>query len=421
MINRKLKNKKEKQIIDINYITESKNVHKLIIFSDNDFSIFTPEEIYIYKNNNYSFKPYQKNFDQFSEKQFSKILQKNIFLREIHLDDLYNIPYEKNNNFLIKPFNIILDIDLTLVITREYDFSIYSKLKDVHQFSFETEIYGKKNFYSFMVKFRPYLEKFLKFCLKYSNLYFCTRGDSNYAKALLKLFEEKFKIKFSKNCLKANNEIKYNMKNISLFKEFNLTKFNTLIFDDLIQFWDEESQNNIICSKQFYAFNYKLEKCKYFYFPRNFGQKNNISECFILKNNKPIYIEEDTFNDKEIQLPYIEKFIEKTFKYSLINNENLLNSFLIMKSYVLKNCNINLNYYKIFSHIPILKNFIQVLGAKETNNLNETTHLILTEDYKLSELKELNKYHLVNIYWIINSFYFLEKMDEKDEKYKILI
>ena len=416
----KTKNNNEKQIIDINYITGCKNVHDLIIFSDDDFSFFTPEEIYIYKNNNYYFKPYQKNFDEILDKQFSNIFQKNIFLSEINLDDLYNFPYETNNNFLIKPFNIILDIDLTLVITREYDFSIYSNLKDVYQFSFETEFKGIKKFYNFMVKFRPFLEKFLKFCLKYSNLYFCTRGDFNYAKALLKLFEDKFNIKFANNCLKANNEIKNNIKSISLFKEFNLTKYNTLIFDDLIQFWDDDSQNNIICSKQFYALNYKLEKYKFFYFPRNFGQKNNISEYFNF-NNKPIYLEEDTFNDKEIQLPYIKNFIEKTFKYSLINNENLLNSFLIMKSFILKDCNINLNYYKNISHIPILKNFIQFLGAKETNNLNETTHLILTEDFSLSELKEIKKYHLVNIFWIINSFYFLKKMNENDEKYKINI
>ena len=140
MIKTKLKNNNEKQIIDINYITGSKNVHDLIIFSDDDFSFFTPEEIYIYKNNNYYFKPYQKNFDEILDKQFSNIFQKNIFLSEINLDDLYNYHYKKNNNFLIKPFNIILDIDLTLVITREYDFSIYSNLKDVYQFSFETEI-----------------------------------------------------------------------------------------------------------------------------------------------------------------------------------------------------------------------------------------------------------------------------------------
>ncbi len=92
-----------------------------------------------------------------------------------------------------------------------------------------------------------------------------------------------------------------------------------------------------------------------------------------------------------------------------------------MKSFILNDCNINLNYYKNISHIPILKNFIQFLGAKETNNLNETTHLILTEDFSLSELKEIKKYHLVNIFWIINSFYFLKKMNENDEKYKINI
>ena len=435
---------------DINLI---KNEFNFININQDLFNNpYNEKELNDFNKSEITLRTYIKNYDKKLEPNIKIPKFTDLFLNEISLEDLMNFKYK---NLTKKPFNIILDIDQTLIYSKQTLPEFLNK-QDVFRLT-GIDKNNRSAKFDLIMKFRPGLENFLKFCNKYANVYFCTMGIECYANEIMKIFEEKINIKFKKENLrtmedirkfhfKLNNDDNFQSifkKNLKLYDENDINLNNTIIFDDFLNYWEDDNQNNVICSKKFFSFE-DCENLDYFYFPYNQDEKtnnnsfnnqlnfdnnsnifNNIKakNIYFNYNNEsfPIYYENENFSDLA-QLNYIQNFIEKIFKFNLlIGKENLSiqSCIRIIKKKILKNCCINLKYFNNNEYLELIKKMIDCLGGKLTKEINETTHLII-ENFDKKNIKNIkNNIFKVNIQWIFNCFFFLYRMDENNKLYKI--
>lgn len=223
----------------------------------------------------------------------------------------YSSTINSNKYLKSKKYNIILDIDETLINILYFDdYDMNYITKGPHQFDF----FMLKD-QKFLVFFRPGLKDYLNFVFTHFNVGFWTTGTTDYAEKCLELIltpiqrksinlfiaRDKKKRNFYDILNKQNIDLKSEYRNVKcleyLFKnniyKSSFKKTNTLLVDDNPIHYGINKGKNIIYVNQFNALNYcdKTLKKMLRWLSKNLVDKNND----LSKMELPFY---KTINDK---------------------------------------------------------------------------------------------------------------------------
>lgn len=345
-----------------------------------------------------------------------------ICLDSISLDELIKLfPYKK--------INIVLDIDQTLIYSKDLprfnDSTKHLITDDSHQI--QVNVLNRN--YDLVFNLREYLKEFLFRLKKISKFYICTLSHENYARKIIQILKNHTNIEIPEENVVAVGAATNNAaftKSLSLFKNLSNPK-NTIIVDDSAIVWKNDDLQNLLLSKKFYAFN-DLEFYAFQYIGDN--NKRLDRDCYFEddENKIPIYVENET--SKNLQLKYLINFIENAFKLSLIRNEEIFFSMQKLKKRVLYKTKINFSYFIYAKDIEFLKEIVKYLGGDVTSDKTATTHFIVSiENVKLFIKPQnnnysdngINTYYCVNLRWLFHCYFFLNKMDENLEEYKVVV
>ena len=315
-----------------------------------------------------------------------------------------------------KKINIILDIDQTLIFSKEeYLFNPNLKEEQTKNSFFITvpnEI-SKENPFKLIFDLRPKLKEFLIGLSKFCNIYICTLAKENYAKMVLNIIKFETGIEIPMTNIVATKEIK----SFKLFE--GIEKNNTIIFDDTLIVWINELEHLILSKKfvSFQEFDYKFD----FLLDENQIETNKIFIRNFQGLNLPV-TNENKFSDK-LQLEYILHFIELSYKFSLILNRNIVDSIRIMRKKILNKVCLNIQFYIQNEKYGLIKGIVKFLGGTIETDFSKTTHFLISENNTLTKDKFgiYNKCYLINESWLIDSYLLLCKMDENEPQYKIII
>lgn len=171
--------------------------------------------------------------------------------------DLFNdrhirILKERND----KLFNLILDLDHTLIHTKTYKINEFyedmtedeNKLCNFTLYDYHHIVYIRKNLFTFLNSLKLYY-----------NIYIYTDGTDEYSLQIYKYFNIKADNAIvgiiSRNSKKPPNSI-LNHKNLDILPCFDV--LNTIIIDDRIDVWHQNSHKNLIQIKE-YIYNPDLD------------------------------------------------------------------------------------------------------------------------------------------------------------------
>lgn len=158
---------------------------------------------------------------------------------------------------MTKKFNIILDIDETLIKTYIYSESLINNAKNL--ISFEQNImfdiykgleyvvndeiliddplylthYNIENIY-YVIFIRPNLYEFIQYICLFFNVYIYSLGSNDYILRVLNCLEKKIGYKFYNKFITNNDLMTLRSKHMS---KIGLTTYNTLIIDDRYDVW----------------------------------------------------------------------------------------------------------------------------------------------------------------------------------------
>ena len=309
-----------------------------------------------------------------------------------------------------KKINIILDIDQTLIYSKEEIF-IDPKMKnelikDSNPIIVPNEI-QKDNPFRLIFDYRPKLKEFLVGLSKFCNFYVCTLAKENYAKMIIYRIKKEIGIEIPTENIVAT----INVKGFNLFNGIEVN--NTIIFDDTAYVWTKELRHLII-SKKFVSF---LEKdCKFDFIVDDYKIINyNARHDFIFTN--------ETKNNSKFQLDYVLKFIEMAYKFSIIFNDDIVNSIGYMRKTIFNKVKLNIQYYNQNQNYNLIDGIVKFLGGSMVTDINQTTHFLLSDQNNLRKEKfnSNQEIYFINEQWLFDSYLFLKKMDEKEPQYKMII
>ena len=309
-----------------------------------------------------------------------------------------------------KKINIILDIDQTLIFSKD-EMHIDPKMKnelikDSNPIIVPNET-QKDNPYRLLFDYRPKLKEFLEGLSKFCNFYVCTLAKENYAKMIIYRIKNEFGIEIPDENIVAT----INVKGFELFNGIEVN--NTIIFDDTANVWIKELRHLII-SKKFVSF---LDKdCKFDFIVDDYKLINyNATNDFIFTN--------ETKNNDKFQLDYVLNFIEMAYKFSIIFQEDIVNSIGYMRKTIFDKVKLNIQYYNQNQNYSLINGIVKFLGGTMETDINKTTHFLLSEQNILKKEKfNLNKeIYFVNEQWLFDSYLLLKKMDEKEPQYRMKI
>ena len=197
--------------------------------------------------------------------KFRKIMSTNIltldqkkFLAEF-IKNINALPIEE---ILVKDkkFEIVFDLDNTCMFSylcgsqngKEEGNEIISKYKNKNIKFIQFEYQGKK-MYSILI-LRKGLKEFIEYIKDLANFHISTLASKNYAEKIAEVLANLFNIEFQKFSSRNDNNNKNrkyinDLNNDKLFPQ--LSESNTIIFDDSVSVWENESFN-VIPSKKFY-------------------------------------------------------------------------------------------------------------------------------------------------------------------------
>ena len=299
-----------------------------------------------------------------------------------------------------KKINIILDIDQTLIYSKEEIF-IDPKMKnelikDSNPIIVPNET-QKDNPYRLLFDYRPKLKEFLEGLSKFCNFYVCTLAKENYAKMIIYRIKNEFGIEIPDENIVAT----INVKGFELFNGIEVN--NTIIFDDTANVWIKELRHLII-SKKFVSF---LDKdCKFDFIVDDYKLINyNATNDFIFTN--------ETKNNDKFQLDYVLNFIEMAYKFSIIFQEDIVNSIGYMRKTIFDKVKLNIQYYNQNQNYSLINGIVKFLGGTMETDINKTTHFLLSEQNILKKEKfNLNKeIYFVNEQWLFDSYLLLKKIN----------
>ena len=324
-------------------------------------------------------------------------------IKEIPLEILMKKYYKRK-------INIILDIDQTLIFSKD-EMHIDPKMKnelikDSNPIIVPNET-QKDNPYRLLFDYRPKLKEFLEGLSKFCNFYVCTLAKENYAKMIIYRIKNEFGIEIPDENIVAT----INVKGFELFNGIEVN--NTIIFDDTANVWIKELRHLII-SKKFVSF---LDKdCKFDFIVDDYKLINyNATNDFIFTN--------ETKNNDKFQLDYVLNFIEMAYKFSIIFQEDIVNSIGYMRKTIFDKVKLNIQYYNQNQNYSLINGIVKFLGGTMETDINKTTHFLLSEQNILKKEKfNLNKeIYFVNEQWLFDSYLLLKKMDEKEPQYRMKI
>lgn len=428
----------EKNISLIEDICWNKNYEKSNkkLFSDKDFDI---NKQFIINN-----KPKKKNlFLNIKEKEkkeskneedyilYCLEMKKYSIKQIIELNQIRSIPNKK--------FNLILDIDLTMIKAVESnDSRTPRKRTDI-----DIKGYANNNPFQFFYRYRPYLFTFLKELKEYFNFYICTLSHINYANLIINDLKSRTGIIIPEKRIIAKNDRNFNFKKKKFINEliplFNKDELNnTIIIDDNIYSWlkpDYLDENGIdtcqsikclIPSKRYimdYPQNNEDIKFEILIYNNIYEKGFNRNLCYFFEVDYSYCIEKDSSVDnrnKFGQLYYIELFIKQCIKFSLFSGMSIVDAINCNRKKIFEDCKFNLKYLDN-EWINPMSLIIKELGGTIVIPINEATHFIL--ENKINSNKILNKnktQKYVNVNYIIQCYLNLYKFNESDKKYKAI-
>ena len=352
-------------------------------------------------------------------------------IKDCTINDIIEI--NKSKKIFHKKFNLILDIDLTMIKAVELTD------KTIQRRSTDIEIKGKVNSkpYHYYYRYRPYLFNFVKELKNYFNFYISTLSHENYAKQIVDNFMKKTGVKIPKDCIISRNERNMKTKVNKFIKEFIMLKNkdeinNTIIIDDSIGNWFKEEnvdQNNIDttqCIKSLIPSKRYIMNCsevvdnyKYDVLIHNniFEKGFDKNEIYKFEVEHDFCIEKDYLINKNWQLFYLEKFIKKSIKFSLFSRVPLVEAMHFFRKKIFENCKFNLKYLDNKWTSPI-NSIIKELGGEVVISLEETSHFIFERKITSRRFLQKNKNKkYVNISFIFQCYFNMYKFDESESKF----
>lgn len=346
----------------------------------------------------------------------------------IEINKLKKIPQKK--------FNLILDIDLTMIKAVELnDKTIQRKSTDI-------EIKGKVNSkpYHYYYRYRPYLINFVKELKNYFNFYISTLSHENYAKQIIDNFMKKTGVIIPRECMISRNENNMKTKVSKFIKEFIRLKNkdeinNTIIIDDSVSSWfkeenvDENNIDTIQCIKSLIPSKRYIMNCseivdnyKYDVLIHNniFEKGFDKNEIYKFEVEHDFCIEKDYLVNKNWQLFYLENFIKKCIRFSLFSGVPLVEAMHFFRKKIFENCKFNLKYLDN-RWISPMNSIIKELGGVVVISIEEATHFIMEK--KISSKKKISKNKFqkyVNLSYIFQCYFNMYKFDESESKFNAI-
>ena len=337
-----------------------------------------------------------------------------------------------------KKFNMILDIDLTMIKA--------VKLEDTRNQRKVTDIIikGIANFriFQFYFRYRPYLLEFVKELKYYFNFYISTLGHKNYADKILDNLNKMTGIDIPQNRINAKTDDSMFSKNRKFIKELiplsNKDEINnTIIIDDNIinwikpEFLDVNNEDTIQCLKSLipskrYVMEYPQNIENYQY---SILLYNNIFEKGFDKDIKytldidyPFCIEKDSISNYSYgQLYFLELFLKNCIKICLLSGIPIIEAVNIYRKKIFDNCFFNLKFLENKWH-HIMISIIKELGGNISFSIEEATHFIIEskiDSNKIIFKKDFQQY--VNVNYIFQCYFNLYKFSENDIKFSAII
>ena len=346
----------------------------------------------------------------------------------IEINKLKKIPQKK--------FNLILDIDLTMIKAVELnDKTIQRKSTDI-------EIKGKVNSkpYHYYYRYRPYLINFVKELKNYFNFYISTLSHENYAKQIIDNFMKKTGVIIPRECMISRNENNMKTKVSKFIKEFIRLKNkdeinNTIIIDDSVSCWfkeenvDENNIDTIQCIKSLIPSKRYIMNCseivdnyKYDVLIHNniFEKGFDKNEIYKFEVEHDFCIEKDYLVNKNWQLFYLENFIKKCIRFSLFSGVPLVEAMHFFRKKIFENCKFNLKYLDN-RWISPMNSIIKELGGVVVISIEEATHFIMEKKISSKKKISINKNQkYVNLSYIFQCYFNMHKFDESESKFNAI-
>ena len=345
----------------------------------------------------------------------------------IEINQIRSIPNKK--------FNLILDIDLTIIHAVESnEYKSSKKYKDI-----EIKGIANNNSFHYFYRYRSYLFNFIKELKNYFNFYISTLSHSEYAKQIINNFKSKANIIIPSYRINSKYDWNMNSKNYKYINELiPLSKIeeinNTVILDDNIYNWLKPENMDINHRDTIQSIKCLIPSKRYIPNSSLSEEDNDKYDILIHNNifeeghNKKInyfYAVDNTFciekdlneNNKNSQLYYIELFLKKCIKFSLFSGISLVEAMNYFRKKIFEKCKFNLKYLsKDWNYSMSL--IVKDLGGNITPSINDTTHFIVENKIntnKISNKNKLQKY--VNINYIFQCYFNLYKFSESDCKF----
>ena len=419
---------------------QTHNISKKVRFGDEKYKI-TKSFAYSFP----SFKPDKKLclFNKFSSNtdllnQENEYISHCLEMKNYSINQIIDINKSKNIQF--EKFNIILDIDSTMIKSVEIDEINFQKKES------DIQIKGQINYntnFNFFCRYRPYLFHFIKEIKPYFNFFISTLGHTNYASKIIDDFKQKTNISIPKKNIIAKNIIASNSdklyKNIYEFDDLsnNEKKLNnTIIIDDAVNFWikpyciqksEKDIEQCIKClipSKR-YIINYPNNQDKQKYgilvhnniFDKDYDNKNNYS--FDVDYQYCIEKDSDSEKNKFGQFYYLAIYIKKCIKYSLFSGIPLVNAMDYYRKKIFEDFKFNLKYLGNEWNFCI-PNIIRELGGSIAISIDETTHFIIENKINMKNIiKPKGNQMSINISYIFQCYFNLNRMNQNEKQFKI--
>ena len=342
-------------------------------------------------------------------------------------------------NIAFKKYNLILDIDLTMIKAVELkDTTTQRKDGDIEIKGF---VNNNQTQFQYFYRYRPYLFNFIKEIKDYFNFYISTLSHINYASKIINDFKYKTGIIIPSCRIISRNDqtmntrkFKYINEIIPLSKKDELN--NTIIIDDTIGHWikslkiDNNNKDTSQCikclipSKRYIMdFPHPNEDGKYDILIHNniYEKGYETTSNYSIEIDYSYCIEKDSaINTKNCQLYYIELFLKKCIKFSLFSGRPLIDVMNYYRRKIFENCKFNLKFLGN-EWIYAITSIVKDLGGTIVISIDETTHFIIENKINSNKIYNKNNSQMyVNVNYIFQCYFNLYKFNELDKKFKAI-
>lgn len=391
----------------------------------------------IFSSNPQPYKPVKKLclFNKFRSKidllnQEKEYISHCLEMKNYSINQIIN-----SKNIQFKKFNIILDIDSTMIKSVELNEINFQK-KDT-----DIQIKGQINlntYFNLYCRYRPYLFHFIEEIKSYFNFFISTLGHTNYASKIIDDFKQKTNINIPKKNIIASNSDKIckNIYEIEFLANNEKEINNTIIIDDIVNFWikpyniqksEKDIEQCIKClipSKR-YIINTpnNMDKQKYGIlihnniFEKGYDNKNNYS----IDIDFQYCIEKDSDSEKTKygQFYYLTKFVKKCVQFSLFSGIPLVKAMDYYRKKIFEDFKFNLKYLGNEWNFCI-PNIIRELGGSIAISTDETTHFIVENKINMKNIiKPKDNQMFININYIFQCYFNLNRMNQYEKQFTI--